>query len=168
MLNIYEKKSRVHWSQSLVLIVYRLWIRPRCIPVYKRRYKKKMCVNCGQGVTLVSALQCTVYSEKDNSEIGSGEIDPIPPVAGFSTPDRTTTRTTGSVQGWAFLTAKVSNIVEMQEKNICLKGIVQRILTEVNTMLKYSVLVNWRSARFSFQILKGHHHKRNIKPFSAA
>lgn len=58
-----------------------------------------MGVNCGQEVTLVSALQCTVYSEKDNSEIGSGEIDPIPPVAGFSTPDRTTTRTTGSVQG---------------------------------------------------------------------
>ncbi len=53
-------------------------------------------------------------------------------------------------------------------QNHCLKGTVKRILTGVNTMLKKSVLVNWRPAHFSFRILKGHHHKRNIKPISAA
>jgi hypothetical protein len=47
---------------------------------------------------------------------------------------------------------------------LSLKGIVQRILTGDNTILKQSVLVNWRPARFSFRILKGHHHNRNIKP----
>jgi hypothetical protein len=46
------------------------------------------------------------------------------------------------------------------------KGIVQRILRGVNTKLKLSVPVNWRPA--SFLILKGHHIKRSIKPFSAA
>jgi hypothetical protein len=30
------------------------------------------------------------------------------------------------------------------------------------------VLVNWRPAHFSFQILKEDHHKRNIKPISVA
>jgi hypothetical protein len=48
------------------------------------------------------------------------------------------------------------------------KGIVQRILSGVDTMLKLSVLVNWKPARFSVWILKGHHHKRSIKPFLAA
>jgi hypothetical protein len=31
-----------------------------------------------------------------------------------------------------------------------LKGILQRILSRVDTMLKKSVLVNWRPTRFSF------------------
>jgi hypothetical protein len=48
-----------------------------------------------------------------------------------------------------------------------LKGIVQRILSGVYTMLKKSVLVNWRPARFCLT-LKGHHHKRSKKPFLAA
>jgi hypothetical protein len=49
-----------------------------------------------------------------------------------------------------------------------LKGIVQRILGGVKNKLKKSVLANWRPARFSFWILKGHHHKRSRKSFSAA
>jgi hypothetical protein len=48
------------------------------------------------------------------------------------------------------------------------KGIVQRILRGVETRLIPSVLVNWWPAHFSFRILKGHDHKRSIKPFSAA
>ncbi len=47
---------------------------------------------------------------------------------------------------------------------ISFKGIVQRILRGVNAKLKLSMLVNWRPARYSFWILKGHHHKRGIKP----
>ncbi len=49
-----------------------------------------------------------------------------------------------------------------------LKGNVQQILREVNTKLKLSVVLNWRPGHFSFWIIKGHHHKRSIKPFSAA
>jgi hypothetical protein len=30
------------------------------------------------------------------------------------------------------------------------------------------MLVNWRPARFSFSLLKGHHQKRSIKPYSVA
>ncbi len=48
------------------------------------------------------------------------------------------------------------------------KGIVQRILRGVKNKLKKSVLANWRTTRLSFWILKGHHHKRSRKPFSAA
>ncbi len=49
-----------------------------------------------------------------------------------------------------------------------LKGIVQRILRVVETRLIRSVLVNWRTLRFYFWILKWHHHKRSIKLFSYA
>ncbi len=46
-------------------------------------------------------------------------------------------------------------------------GNVQRILRGANIKLKYSVLVNWRPAPFSFfWILKGHHDKSSKKPFS--
>jgi hypothetical protein len=48
------------------------------------------------------------------------------------------------------------------------KGIIQRILTGVETRIIPSMLLNWRPTHFSFWILKRHHHKRSIKPFSTA
>jgi hypothetical protein len=48
------------------------------------------------------------------------------------------------------------------------KGIVQWILRSVNTKLKKIRPRKLEPARFSFWILKGHHHKRIIKRFSAA
>jgi hypothetical protein len=49
-----------------------------------------------------------------------------------------------------------------------LKGNVQQILREVDSRLKQSGLLNWRLGSSFYLILKGHHHKRCIKPFSAA
>jgi hypothetical protein len=53
-------------------------------------------------------------------------------------------------------------------RKVAFKGIAQRILRKIETRLIPYVLVNWRPAHFSFWILKGHHHKKSIKPFSAA
>ncbi len=50
--------------------------------------------------------------------------------------------------------------------SIYLKVFSSKFSEEVNTKAK--VLVNWRPARFSFWILKGHHHKRSIKTFLVA
>ncbi len=47
-------------------------------------------------------------------------------------------------------------------------GIVQQILLGVESRLKRSVLLNWRPRRLLPWILKGHHHERSIKPFSAS
>jgi hypothetical protein len=49
-----------------------------------------------------------------------------------------------------------------------LKGIVQRDLTRAETRLKQSVLISYSVGKFSFWILKGHHHEISIKPFLAS
>jgi hypothetical protein len=43
------------------------------------------------------------------------------------------------------------------------KGIVQRDLWVVETRPKRSPLLSYRDAKFSFLILKGHHHEKSIK-----
>ncbi len=48
------------------------------------------------------------------------------------------------------------------------KGIVQRDLTGVETRLKRSILMDYIVAKFSFRILKEHHHERSIKSVSAS
>ncbi len=47
-----------------------------------------------------------------------------------------------------------------------LKRIAQRDLTWVEARLKRYVLLSYRVSKFSFWILKGHHHEKNIKPVS--
>ncbi len=50
----------------------------------------------------------------------------------------------------------------------CVKGIVQRDLTGVETRLKRSVLMNYIIAKFAFWILKEHYLERSIKQVSAS
>jgi hypothetical protein len=62
----------------------------------------------------------------------------------------------------------VSHYMHLQMLSVVVKDMVQRIQRGVNTKLKQSILANWRPGHFSFCILKGHHHMRSRKPFSAA
>jgi hypothetical protein len=48
------------------------------------------------------------------------------------------------------------------------KSIVQQDLTGVETRLKRSILMDYIVAKFSFRILKEHHHERSIKSVSAS
>ncbi len=62
----------------------------------------------------------------------------------------------------------IYGLYEPNTKKYLLKGIVQRDLTGVETRLKQSVLLSLSVNKFSFWILKVHHHEKSIKPASAS